>query len=172
LAVEQLSLLEGDAACTALQASDEALDEITRGLVATTLQAIRILKASEHGCSRTNWTLAEDALRRWSLVARHERASLLSLLSRAAESVPWTIPAAAARGWCDVASPNFWARPLLTTINGLAPGASEPRWPLTLVRSAQRVALANVAQQLAALRTGATMELNRLARLRENEEDR
>ena len=169
LGSEQGALLASKAAPAPPRAEPAALGEITRGLVATTLRAIRLLKAAERGSSRANLALAEDALGRWPLAARNECASLLTLLTRAAESVPWAIPAGAARSWCDAGSPNYWAKCLFPTINGQ--GAFEPERLLTILRGAQQIALANVMQQLGSLRVGAIMESSRLARLQATEQN-
>ncbi|MCG6860497.1 MAG: hypothetical protein LJE70_04335 [Chromatiaceae bacterium] len=172
LAAEQEAFLAGRAADEALLLSpQEMFSDLARLLAATTLRAIRLLKASERGCSRTDWALAEDALQRWPLTARHECATLFSLVARSAQSVPWVIPTVAARGWCDVVSPSFWAKPLLAVADGSELAAPELKRLLSIVRGARQVALANVMQQLASLHTGALMELNRLARLQENEQD-
>ena len=172
LAAEQKAFLSGGSAGKAQASPQEMFGEITCALADTTLQAVQLLKAAENGCSRSNWALAKDALHRWPLTARHECATLLSLVSRSSQGVPWLVPAAAARGWCDAASPNFWAKPLLAIADGIGPAAPEPDLLLPVLLGALQVAQANLMQQLAALRTGALMELNRLARIQEEAQHR
>jgi hypothetical protein len=165
LAADQASVLGRLRAHQEWQAGSEGPAEVTRALVSTTLKAIRLLMVFESGLGRTNRALTEDALCRWSLLTRHECATLFSLLARSAEATAWVIPAPAARGWCDVASPHFWGRSLLSQISGTGPPAGDSERLTVLVRSAHQGALANVQQQLDSLRTGALMEINRLARL-------
>jgi hypothetical protein len=171
LAAEQGVFLSGSSASKALASSQDTFGEIARPLADTTLRAVRLLKAAEHGCSRSNWLLADDALHRWPLTARHECAMLFSLVARSTQGVLWLVPAVAARGWCDAASPNFWAKPLLAIADRVAAVTPEPDLLLPVLRGALQVALANVTQQLAALRTGAMMELNHLARIQEKARD-
>lgn len=168
LSAEQTALLTRLIAGAGQEARHEELAELVHGVVATTLRAIRLLGASDHRGRRTHSDLAWDALDRWSLDTRHQCLSLLSLLARASQEIPWGIPAVAARGWCDAASPHFWAKTLAPAIGASGPGASlswERR--LEVLRSSHQVTLAQVVQQLSALRTGAMMEINHLARLEE-----
>jgi len=166
LAAEQIALLSKVGAGSCREPRQEDLAALVQGLVTTTLQAIRLLTASDHSGRRIHWDLAWDARGRWSLDSRPKCLSLLSLLARAAQDTPWRIPAVAARGWCDAASPHFWGKTLVSALGAADPGRSSP-WQrrLDLVRSSHQVTLANVVQQVSVLRTGAMMELNHLARL-------
>ncbi len=136
------------------------LGEATRSFVRTTLEAIHCLQAPEYAHNQTAIALTEDALARWSLHQREECASLLSLLERATRNAPWILPEGIARNWCDPSSPNFWAKPFLAQLRGLASQTINLRQALQSTRS-------QILQSIDRLRTEAIMERNRLARLQE-----
>ena len=163
LASEQQGLLGSALLQRALDDPHHHLGDFVRALGNQTLAAIALLKGAETAYSATDGVLAGAALMRWGLVTPRECATLFSLLSRAARAVPWVIPAAAARGWCDVASPQYWGKALLSIRSGSGGQSNETLLALGVRRSLE-VAVADVIRQVAMLRSGATMELNNLHR--------
>ncbi|MCU0834553.1 MAG: hypothetical protein MUC77_08970 [Chromatiaceae bacterium] len=165
IGADQLVLLRTDLARTALEDPERQLGPFTRRLASSILGSIRLLKAPESGGDRASLALAGEVLQRSALTTRSECASLLTLLAGAARGVSWVVPQALGRGWCDAASPNFWAKPLVSMVAGWA--RAEGQALLPVLRRAHEVAYAGVLHQLQSLRTTAMMELNRLARLEE-----
>lgn len=167
IGAEQLALLRTDLARTALDDPERQLGPFIRGLASSILGSIRLLKAPESGGDRASLALTGEALQRWALTTRSECASLLTLLAGAGRGVSWVVPQVLARGWCDAASPNFWAKPLVPVVSGLGWAQGQAAVLLSVLHRAQEVAYAGVLHQLQSLRTTAMMELNRLGRLEE-----
>jgi hypothetical protein len=141
------------------------MSTLTRSVVSTTVRAITLLKTPDYNARHTDLRLLEDALGRWSLTKSSECASLLSMLARSAKGLPWLISGVAARAWCDAGSPNFWAKLLYRFPRQADPSSDNIRRSLSVILRAHQAASANVLQNLGALRTGAVMEANHLARL-------
>jgi hypothetical protein len=167
IGAEQVALLGTDLARTALDDPEWYLGPFLRRLASSILGSIRLLKAPESAGDRASVALTGEALQRWALATRAECASLLTLLAGAARGVSWVVPQVLARGWCDAASPHFWAKPLVPAVAGLGRAEGQAATLVPALRRAHEVAHAGVLHQLQSLRTTAMMELNRLSRLEE-----
>ena len=140
------------------------LSALTRAVARTSLQAMQLLKFAETDLSRTNWALANDAVRRWCLKDRSECATLFSLVARAGDGIAWGIRKSTAQWWCDCASPHFWGKALVEFLRN--PRAEEARLDAVAqhLAAANRTAVSDVVRQLDHLYVGTISELNALAR--------
>lgn len=140
------------------------LSALTRAVARTSLQAMQLLKLDETDLSRTNWALADDAVRRWCLNDRSECATLFSLVGRAGDGIAWGIRKSTAQWWCDCASPHFWGKAFVEFLRN--PRAEEARLDALTQHlvAANRNAVSDVVRQLDHLYVGLVSELNELAR--------
>jgi hypothetical protein len=165
LAAEQARFLSEQVHRSSSRDGALLMSALTRSVVSTTMRAITLLEARDYNARHTDLNLLEDALGRWPLIRPSECASLLSMLARASIDLPWSISGVAARAWCDAGSPNYWAKLLQSLLRQPDPGSDNIRRSLPLMMRAHQTASAHVLQNLGALRTGAVMEANHLARL-------
>lgn len=139
---------------------------VVKSVVSTTGEAIGLLKSPDWRAPHKDLELLGDALARSTSPDLRNAALLFSLLARAAQAVPWCVPAVSAEAWCDPRCPHFWAKPLLLSnlpITYADPAAQ--RASVSALLRAQQLAVEHVIRQLRSLRTEAVMESNHLARL-------
>jgi hypothetical protein len=166
LAEKQRRLLLAPFGSTEASDAPAMVTTVVWSVTSTTAEAISVLKTSDWHGGHRDLDLLNDALARWDLDDSGAAASLLSLLTRAARPVHWSVPAASAQAWCDPSFPQFWAKPLIlgNLPNAYADSARQRTSVGALLR-AQHLAVEQVIRQLRSLRTEAIMESNHLARL-------
>lgn len=166
LAEAQQQLLVAPYGSTTSANPEVVFAQLADGVVRTTANAVRLLRAPDWASAHRDLALLEDALQRWRIEGLGATASLFSLLRRAVQGVPWAVPSTSAQAWCDPATAQFWAKPFISSTSvSFFSDLEAQRRSVRVMLGAQRAVVDRLVRQLRSLRIEAIMETNHLARL-------
>jgi hypothetical protein len=166
LAARQQELLLAPFGATNSEPPQTLVARLAEDIVRSTVSAIETLKAPDWVNPHRDLALLEDALQRWRIDGLDAAASLLSLLTRAVQRVPWSVPSPIARAWCDPSSAQFWAKQfIMPAKTSFATDPQVQRQSVRAMIGAQQTVVDQLVRHLRGMRTAAIMESNHLARL-------